>query len=195
MILAGGDAAGAEQHYPYSIEASFGVKGTETVSSPSGSATPPWWRGGLVQQHPVSRAQEDPIRGEPGGWREWWDDPDDSAELRARAEVAEQRQVTRAELLGVVWQGEILEERRRVGRERTRLRSSPSAGSGALGSCSRKVSRVTGSQGRKEGSCRSDQGPSRRGRPRRGGDSFRGDHARAGADRAIRTDRGPGRQP
>jgi hypothetical protein len=28
-----------------------------------------------------------PVRGVPGGWRDWWDDPDDSAEFRARAEA------------------------------------------------------------------------------------------------------------
>jgi hypothetical protein len=27
----------------------------------------------------------------PGGWRDLWDDPDDSAELRARAEAIERR--------------------------------------------------------------------------------------------------------
>lgn len=30
------------------------------------------------------------VRGVPGGYPDSWDDPDDSAELRARAEVAEQ---------------------------------------------------------------------------------------------------------
>ena len=31
------------------------------------------------------------VRGVPGGWRDWWDQPDDSVQLRARAEVANRR--------------------------------------------------------------------------------------------------------
>jgi hypothetical protein len=48
-----------------------------------------------------------------GGWREWWNDPDDHAELRARAEASKCRQTRRTEVLGVMWQGEIRAEQRR----------------------------------------------------------------------------------
>ena len=48
-----------------------------------------------------------PVRGVPGGWRDVWDDPDDSAELRARAEATERRQLARAERLGVAWRQEL----------------------------------------------------------------------------------------
>jgi hypothetical protein len=41
-----------------------------------------------------------------GGWRDPWDDPDDSAELRTQAEAAERRQLARAERLGAVWRQE-----------------------------------------------------------------------------------------
>src|SRR6187200_1976774 len=51
-----------------------------------------------------------PTRGVPGGWRDLWDDPDDSAELRARGETTERRQDREAARLGVVWQGEIAGE-------------------------------------------------------------------------------------
>jgi hypothetical protein len=67
-----------------------------------------------------SGASAFPVRGVPGGWRDWWDDPDDGAELRARAETAECRQTMRAEVLGAVWQGEIREERRQGEQERRR---------------------------------------------------------------------------
>jgi hypothetical protein len=48
-----------------------------------------------------------PVRGVPGAWRDWWDEPDDSAKLRARAEAAERRQMAKAEVLGVVWRQEL----------------------------------------------------------------------------------------
>jgi hypothetical protein len=54
-----------------------------------------------------------PVRGVAGGWRDCWDDPDDSAELRAHAEASERRQLRLAEVLGAVWQGEIEVERKR----------------------------------------------------------------------------------
>ena len=58
-----------------------------------------------------------PTRGVPGGWRDRWDDPDDSAQLLARAEAADRRQARHAARLGVIWQGEIQEERRRQERQ------------------------------------------------------------------------------
>ena len=51
------------------------------------------------------------------------DDPDDHAELRARAEDAERRLVVQAEVLGVAWRAQIEEERRLAERERSRRRS------------------------------------------------------------------------
>src|SRR5687768_3366078 len=42
----------------------------------------------------------------PGGWRDWWDDPNDQAEQRARAENAERKHMTRAAVLGQVWRAE-----------------------------------------------------------------------------------------
>ena len=51
-----------------------------------------------------------PVRGVPGGWRDVWDDLDDSAALRARAEDAEQRQGRQVERLGAVWRASILAE-------------------------------------------------------------------------------------
>jgi hypothetical protein len=48
-----------------------------------------------------------PVRGTSGGWRDWWDDPDDSAELRARVEATERQQTQRAEVLGVAWRQEL----------------------------------------------------------------------------------------
>lgn len=59
-----------------------------------------------------------PIRGVPGGWRDWWDDPDDSAQLRAQAEADERRQVATAVRIGQRWQREV-------------ARESPATGSGA----------------------------------------------------------------
>jgi hypothetical protein len=44
-----------------------------------------------------------PTRGVPGGWRDWWDEPDDHAELRAHAEAADRRQLVRADQLGRIW--------------------------------------------------------------------------------------------
>jgi hypothetical protein len=52
-----------------------------------------------------------PVRGVAGGWRDWWDDPDDSAELRDRGEAIERRQTRLAEVLGVAWRREIERER------------------------------------------------------------------------------------
>ena len=37
------------------------------------------------------------------GWRDMWDEPDDSTELRTRAEVIERRQMHRAKDLGTAW--------------------------------------------------------------------------------------------
>jgi hypothetical protein len=45
-----------------------------------------------------------------GGWRDVWDELDDHAEFRARAEATERRQTVRVERLGRVWQTEILAE-------------------------------------------------------------------------------------
>ena len=56
-----------------------------------------------------------PTRGVAGGWRDCWDDDDDSARLRAQAEAAERWQMRRAEILGVVWQGEIRAQRQERG--------------------------------------------------------------------------------
>ena len=61
-----------------------------------------------------------PVRGVAGGWRDCWDDPDDSAELRTRGEATERRQRMRAEVLGVVWQHEIRTEQRQASQERRR---------------------------------------------------------------------------
>ena len=73
---------------------------------------------------PPIRTLLDPLAGSvPGGYRDWWDEPDDQAELRAQGEAIERRLVARALLLGMVWQGEILEERRQRERERERRRS------------------------------------------------------------------------
>jgi hypothetical protein len=51
-----------------------------------------------------------PVRGVPGGWRDCWDDPDDSAQLRAQAERQERRQIARVEVLGVAWRAQIAAE-------------------------------------------------------------------------------------
>jgi hypothetical protein len=51
------------------------------------------------------------VRGIPGGWRDRWDDPDDSAELRDRGEAIERRQTRLAEVLGVAWRRAIERER------------------------------------------------------------------------------------
>lgn len=37
----------------------------------------------------TKKSREFPVRGTPGGWRDPWDDPDDAAEVRARAIEAE----------------------------------------------------------------------------------------------------------
>jgi hypothetical protein len=50
------------------------------------------------------------VRGVPGGWRDCWDDPADSAALRAHAEASERRQRQLAELLGAVWRAHIAAE-------------------------------------------------------------------------------------
>jgi hypothetical protein len=54
-----------------------------------------------------------PVRGTPGGWRDCWDDPDDSIELRARAETAERRYLVQAEVLGRRWQRALAAEQAR----------------------------------------------------------------------------------
>jgi hypothetical protein len=56
-----------------------------------------------------------PVRGVPGGWRDLWDEPNDHAELRAKAEATERRQDARAKRLGAVWQQEICDKRRLLG--------------------------------------------------------------------------------
>jgi hypothetical protein len=61
-----------------------------------------------------------PTRGVPGGWRDWWDDPDDHAQLRTRAETAERRLEATAARIGRRWQREITRERKH--RERARKR-------------------------------------------------------------------------
>lgn len=40
-----------------------------------------------------------PVRGTLGGYRDWWDDLDDHAELRARVEAAERRMLAAVRLL------------------------------------------------------------------------------------------------
>jgi hypothetical protein len=52
-----------------------------------------------------------PRRGVAGGWRDVWDDPDDSAELGSQMRAAERRMVANAERLGRVWQEQIKAER------------------------------------------------------------------------------------
>jgi hypothetical protein len=55
-------------------------------------------------------------RGGVGGWRDPWDEPDDSAQLRAQVEAAERRLMDQADGLGQGWRAEILEERRQADR-------------------------------------------------------------------------------
>ena len=52
-------------------------------------------------------------RGVPGGWRDSWDEPDDSAEIRARMDAADRRLMVRAEVLGRHWQREVAAEQAR----------------------------------------------------------------------------------
>jgi hypothetical protein len=61
-----------------------------------------------------------PVRGVPGGWRDRWDDPDDSAELQAQAVATERRLEAAAARIGRRWQREI-------------ARETSAAGSGPLG--------------------------------------------------------------
>ena len=63
-----------------------------------------------------------PPRGIASGWRDWWDD-DDVAEIRAHMAAADRRLALRAQELGWLWQREILAERRRGERERSRPQS------------------------------------------------------------------------
>jgi hypothetical protein len=56
-----------------------------------------------------------PTRGTPGGHRDWWDEPDDSAVLRSRVEAAEAHLLARVAITGRRWQ-------RQMPRERTRKR-------------------------------------------------------------------------
>jgi hypothetical protein len=51
-----------------------------------------------------------PIRGVAGGWRDVWEEPEDHAQLWARAKAAERRQVHRAEVLGGAWRAQIVAE-------------------------------------------------------------------------------------
>jgi hypothetical protein len=55
-----------------------------------------------------------PTRGVPGGWRDRWDDPDDSAELRAQAEAAGDRLATRALWIGLTLRQELGSERQGI---------------------------------------------------------------------------------
>ena len=63
-----------------------------------------------------------PVRAVPGGWRDVWDDPDDHAELRAQAEAAERRLMSRALVLGVLLQDEVQQERLTAERDWSRRR-------------------------------------------------------------------------
>jgi hypothetical protein len=68
----------------------------------------------MLANVPSRRTEHFPVRGVPGGWRDWWDEPDDCAELQAKAEVIERRFAVTAERLGQIWQTEIREERRQA---------------------------------------------------------------------------------
>ena len=48
-----------------------------------------------------------PVRGVPGGWRDCWNDPDDSADLRACGEAIEHLTLARALWLGALLRQEI----------------------------------------------------------------------------------------
>jgi hypothetical protein len=69
-----------------------------------------------------------PTRGVAGGWRDWWDDPDDSTQLRTQAAAVEQRLEATAVRIGRRWQREIARER---------------AGCAERGDCGCKVSSTT----------------------------------------------------
>ena len=60
------------------------------------------------------------IDGIPGGWRDPWDGPDDTAEIRARVEVEEQRHLAQVVGIGRSWQREMHSERRALNQERRR---------------------------------------------------------------------------
>jgi hypothetical protein len=51
-----------------------------------------------------------PTRGVAGGWRDWWDDPDDSAELRAKVAASEAHLLARVAITGQRWQREMQQE-------------------------------------------------------------------------------------
>jgi hypothetical protein len=51
-----------------------------------------------------------PVRGTPSGWRDVWDDPDDSAELRAKVEATEAHLLARVAITGQRWQREMQRE-------------------------------------------------------------------------------------
>jgi hypothetical protein len=59
-----------------------------------------------------------PVRGVPSGWRDVWDEPNDHAGLRARAETVERRYLAQARVIGRRWQQEVAAERRQTARER-----------------------------------------------------------------------------
>jgi hypothetical protein len=61
-----------------------------------------------------------PVRGTSGGWRDIWDAPDDSAELRAKVAATEAQLLARVAITGQRWQ-------RGIARERTRKRRGGSA--------------------------------------------------------------------
>jgi len=63
-----------------------------------------------------------PVRGTPGGWRDSWDAPDDSAQLRSEAEALERRMATDLYRIGQAWRQEIEAERKRRRNERQRRR-------------------------------------------------------------------------
>jgi hypothetical protein len=60
-----------------------------------------------------SRAGFFQIFGVAGGWRDWWDDPADHAELRAQAVATERRLAATAERIGRRWQRQIAAEQAR----------------------------------------------------------------------------------
>lgn len=75
-----------------------------------------------MPQPNAKRETRFPTRGVPGGWRDIWDDPDDSAALRAQGEAVERRQEAFAAVDGPRWRAEAVAERRERQREQRRVR-------------------------------------------------------------------------
>jgi hypothetical protein len=50
----------------------------------------------IPKRENTKREHTFPVRGVPGGWRDVWDDPDDAAELRERARLADELTEQRA---------------------------------------------------------------------------------------------------